>query len=476
MVKAMDGTKVDLAARLLASGASRRSVVGALLAGAISARAVRADRGVCAQETCDPPCDAGSACVDGVCCVTYGSPGCTTPADCCNAANLPSAACCDGVCALLTQDSNHCGVCGASCDEATTCRVCVEGACVSLCGPCHSCDQGQCVSDCDETEVCEEGVCVVSACQPICDGASRCCDGNCVAQNDPANCGACGIVCDLGACEECEFDGEIDNFRCQSRCGQGGEGPICCAGVCRDLSTDVASCGACDNPCGPTETCVDGACREIPCDPSCPAGTTCCDGRCFDTARSGEHCGGCHQQCFPEVGPGCCEGVCLTSGTCLSEECPAPCEGGLHCCGGRCVDTQTDPLDCGGCSFACGVGQVCVAGQCAPAEGCADGLVLCGQACVDLASDEANCGACGAACASGETCLSGVCTGDGTTPQPTPTATQAEAPTQLPSTGSGRNRVEAGDGRWMLALAGGAAAALLAGARRISGRRSGEHE
>lgn len=40
---------------------------------------------------------------------------------------------------------------------------------------------------------------------------------------------------------------------------------------------------------------------------------------------------------------------------------------------------------------------------------------ICGGQCVDTTSDPANCGTCGLACASGETCSNGQCTGGGST-------------------------------------------------------------
>src|SRR5579883_1429748 len=42
-----------------------------------------------------------------------------------------------------------------------------------------------------------------SDCGPLIDGgpvAARCCGGYCVSASDPANCGACGVVCGSGRC------------------------------------------------------------------------------------------------------------------------------------------------------------------------------------------------------------------------------------------------------------------------------------
>ncbi len=46
---------------------------------------------------------------------------------------------------------------------------------------------------------------------------------------------------------------------------------------------------------------------------------------------------------------------------------PCPANGIL--CGGRCVDGQTDPSNCGGCGETCGIGEICVGGGCEAAPG-----------------------------------------------------------------------------------------------------------
>ncbi|HEY3358931.1 MAG TPA: hypothetical protein VGQ83_37120 [Polyangia bacterium] len=75
-----------------------------------------------------------------------------------------------------------------------------------------------------------------------------------------------------------------------------------------------------------------------------------------------------------------------------------------------CVDLEADARNCGACGAACGPGDVCALGACAP-EGSCDllGLLECFGACVDPVDDVANCGGCGLACAFGETCLAGTC-------------------------------------------------------------------
>jgi hypothetical protein len=93
------------------------------------------------------------------------------------------------------------------------------------------------------------------------------------------------------------------------------------------------------------------------------------------------------------------------------------CGAQTHCDGG-CVDTQTDPRNCGGCGNACDVldagvppegGTItaaCNAGKCGVT--CGGILSLCNGACVDLATDPKNCGSCGTTCDAGA-CSNKVC-------------------------------------------------------------------
>src|SRR5262249_44845244 len=116
------------------------------------------------------------------------------------------------------------------------------------------------------------------------------------------------------------------------------QGLTVCNGICRNLQTDAANCGACGNACPMGHQCVQGACK----------------------------------------GNGCGQG--------------------LTQCGNACVNLQTDAANCGACGQACAQGQQCTQGNCVQ-QGCGQGLTQCGNACVDLNSDPQNCGACGFACA-----------------------------------------------------------------------------
>jgi hypothetical protein len=79
-------------------------------------------------------------------------------------------------------------------------------------------------------------------------------------------------------------------------------------------------------------------------------------------------------------------------------------------CGSFCVDTRSDPRNCGGCGSACPATEVCSNSACRPANRCATGLVNCNGSCVNTQTDLANCGGCGVACTGGASCRGGACT------------------------------------------------------------------
>jgi hypothetical protein len=74
-------------------------------------------------------------------------------------------------------------------------------------------------------------------------------------------------------------------------------------------------------------------------------------------------------------------------------------------CDRACVDTKTDDQHCGsGCGVVCTAGRKCVAGACKCPYG-----DFCAGACVDTTSDPANCGGCDKSCTGASECLSGAC-------------------------------------------------------------------
>ena len=78
---------------------------------------------------------------------------------------------------------------------------------------------------------------------------------------------------------------------------------------------------------------------------------------------------------------------------------------GQVCCGSACVNTSSDPKNCGSCGHACDPGATCENGQCS----CADDQTQCGDRCVDTQTDHDNCGDCGHVCGDCQVCSGGQC-------------------------------------------------------------------
>nr|CAD1834782.1 unnamed protein product [Ananas comosus var. bracteatus] len=75
---------------------------------------------------------------------------------------------------------------------------------------------------------------------------------------------------------------------------------------------------------------------------------------------------------------------------------PRVCRGlsspGLDCCSGRCVNVDTNLLNCGQCGRRCRYGETC-----------------CGGRCVNVMFDPLNCGGCKNKCMQGSSCRYGMC-------------------------------------------------------------------
>jgi hypothetical protein len=233
-------------------------------------------------------------------------------------------------------------------------------------------------------------------------------------QNDPANCGACGVSCQgfeginmgsrcvKGACAfECLIklgpDRSSHVFRdCNSLVDDGCE---------VDITADVANCGACGNTCAAGQHCISGKC-------GCPAGKTDCNGRCTDTRFDDSNCNTCGHVCEYMPASACNPLRPNTGYGCALSQCDQlKCQGGYADCNhdlskgcasdGCETDVSSDPNNCGACGLKCGPQQECRnegnGPQCL--DTCAKaGQAQCSDGCHDLLSDRFACGACGNAC------------------------------------------------------------------------------
>jgi hypothetical protein len=254
--------------------------------------------------------------------------------------------------------------------------------------------------------------------------------------NDRLNCNGCGIACEQG--KRCVPQGSMGVCVCDTTAG-GGADLIECDGGCVHSSTDPQNCGGCGIPCA--GDCVGGYCYTCNVD----AGLLACNPpTCTDVTTDVHNCGSCGNDCTqggtaPFPGIECFLGQCLCQHgrdtICPQVTLPFPTM--------ACVDTTTDPLNCGGCGLLAdgggpypdgglppsnhicgGIRSACLSGACfcpnnelycAPGSWTsADGGNPPFDACLNDSSDPLNCGGCGSDCgtiyASGAVCQFASCT------------------------------------------------------------------
>ncbi|RLB52499.1 MAG: hypothetical protein DRJ42_14735 [Deltaproteobacteria bacterium] len=375
------------------------------------------------DDDCDGAIDEGGVC------------GCT-----------PGLADCDGdaVCEVnVAIDMANCGACGAVCTAGTNGRraVCLSGSCLIT-----GCDAG--FADCDDDAAtgCETsentdamncgscgrvcattganvsgGTCAGGDCHLVCDVGWDDCDGDpgngCETDvsSDSMNCGGCGLGCGGGG----SMSPMCISGSCQFPCISG-ESADCdgdATNGCEAFLGDLANCGACG------ATCAGAPGASISCDPLGP-GTYTCKSACLpgfadcdrmvangcEEAISATSCqcpGDAARDCTTELGPGAiteCRGFEPGSSGTTCEF--FSCTGGPVDCGGYCADTDTDPLNCGGCGMDCS-GGTCSSGVCTCDVDTPD---MCpGIGCTDMQVDPMNCGRCGGVCPVGDSCVAGFC-------------------------------------------------------------------
>ncbi len=277
--------------------------------------------------------------------------------------------CCNGICINTIADPSNCGVCGATCPLGSTCAG----------GSCFSADAGYDFDcsflNCAPGSVCgvtaDDSACFTNSCgggtdgnpclfKPVSGpwtwtghGVGTCCGGACVAtDSDPNNCLFCGMACASGPCISSRCV-EAPSQNCLLSCAPG---TICAGTEC--VGSNCTSNGLAYNP-------------LIIESPYCLAedGTvgTCCTSACANLNRDPQNCGTCGIVCPP--GTSCENGLCNGLAACGPGHAGSLCDpdSGLsfRCCPGLgCIDTSSDPANCGDCGKTCTACQTCVAGSC----------------------------------------------------------------------------------------------------------------
>jgi hypothetical protein len=253
----------------------------------------------------------------------------------------------DGCETPLSNDPKNCGTCGKVCMIANAMTTCTNSVCsVTKCSqgygdcdnnPANGCEVmlgsdpnncGMCGTKCsglpNANANCMNAMCVIGMCL---NGFSDCdkVPGNgCEADlnNDPNNCGACGMKCAAEnnatvGCSggKCVITGCSPGFGdCDKQYGNGCE---------KDVSSDVNNCGACGMTCpgGPNVTtvaCQNSACRVT----GCNNGFADCDkqlgnGCEVNTQNDVNNCNGCGAKC--QVNQACTNGVCTNNRTLVGQ-------------------------------------------------------------------------------------------------------------------------------------------------------------
>lgn len=317
----------------------------------------------------------------------------------------PSLVCSDGGDAIvflsqrtvdISNDPENCGCVGARCPRNPHgSQVCTNGRCGTSCaglwGDCNGDPSDGCelylneVSYCGAcgvvcalphaTAMCTDGACAVASCEM---GYSDCnhsaADGCEVDLNTVANCGGCGVRCDLpNATPSCL------NQTCRvSVCLTGYEDcdRLPSNGCEVDLRSDYRNCGACFSACssnGATPRCVARQCVPI-----CISGRATCENSSVDTSNNGceadlvysnTHCGACGRACLASNLPHTATAYC-TNGQCAA----STCVNGWGNCDrdplDGCETNLNSPATCGACNRDCAsmlqhvTGTMCVRGIC----------------------------------------------------------------------------------------------------------------
>ena len=345
----------------------------------------------CVEGECSPRCDGGFGDCDG-----DPANGCETD---------------------LTTSLANCGACGERCAPPHADGVCEEGVCTARC------DTG--FDDCNGD--------VVDGCESDLGDPDTCgsCTNHCGANGGTASCGkggTCDIVCDddradcaNGLEDGCETNSAVSTLHCgvcDRACPTTMGTPACRAGVCgfstcvdpyrecapddgvaceTNVTTDLAHCGACGNPCyfpNGSAACRAGVCALT----GCSAGYADCSNAlgCETLLGTPEHCRNCDETCTNAHG----------TNACRDSGCEPTCATGYADCDGDPNNGCETPLytltDCRACNDACSFTNAtasCTTGTCT-LIGCVSGFGDCTAAagCETALGSDVNCAACGNRC------------------------------------------------------------------------------
>ncbi|MCC6876707.1 MAG: hypothetical protein IT378_20560 [Sandaracinaceae bacterium] len=243
------------------------------------------------------------------------------------------------------------------------------------------------------------------------------------------HCRECRNACDPLRADTCITQG--CDCSTDASAGQCATGNLCCGDGCVDPLVDERNCGGCRtsdnrNQCGDMEECNGGQCRcggttGNPTEEACTGATPDCCGNSFCTnlATDPLNCGACGDPCdLANVNVHSCAGR-----TCGIVSCDTTFFDCNTIPGDGCeINLDSDVNNCGACNVRCGIGELCMGGQCTcgatrvgGGEACPGGSsmgnsnVCCSGTCRDLGNDPNNCNACGTQCGANAACTNRAC-------------------------------------------------------------------